>query len=164
MPRSALSILQKDWPALLLAGMLGLILSAQILTRVFGVIPCPMCLWQRYIHMALAVLAAISLSPKTHRLTLPTIGTLALAGWAIAAWQFAAQHGLLPWPPSCGSTSAQSLVAQADDLLAAMQSTKVVPCDKETFTVLGLSLAGWNMPIMAATAALAATLFKKKKA
>lgn len=162
-PPSVPKLLHTYWPHLLLAGMLTLLASAFILTEFFGVLPCPMCWWQRYIHMALAAAACISLSPRTHAITVPTIGILALAGLGIASWQFAAQNGLLPWPPSCGSTGAQALATQADDLLAAMQSTKVVPCDKENFKLLGLSLAAYNIPIMASTAALAAYIFKTKK-
>ena len=39
-------------------------------------------------------------------------------------------------------------LAAAGDLLSAMQTTRIIPCDQETFTLLGLSLAAWNVPVM----------------
>ena len=72
---------------------------------------------------------------------------MALAGLGVALWQVAAQQGWLPWPPSCTAAELVPLAA-AGDLLGAMQTTRIIPCDQEDFTLLGLSLAAWNVPTM----------------
>ena len=144
---------------LLLAG-IALVLSASgfILEYGFGVLPCHMCWWQRYMHYAILAASLIGLLlPPRHILKscYPVI-LASLVGLGIAAWQYAAQHGWLPFPASCTS-GGMPTYANPDDLLAAMQATKIVPCDKENFTLLGLSLAGWNIPAMLLTLALSAT-------
>lgn len=141
----------------LMAAIAGLLTgSAFVLEHGFGVIPCQMCWWQRYAHWAVAGIASLGLllPCKKHPL-IPSYSLILLAllaasltGLAIAAWQFAAQQHWLPFPATCTSEGAQLLSATAD-LLSAMNQTKIVPCDKETFTVLGLSLAAWNIPAMA---------------
>ncbi|MBI1308405.1 MAG: disulfide bond formation protein B [Proteobacteria bacterium] len=143
---------------------LALLTSGFIMQYGFGVLPCQMCWWQRYAHMAIAAGALLGLVPSAStRLSdyrLPMTGTAftlilaaSLAGFAVAAWQYAAQHNMLPWPQGCTSSTDPTLAA-ADALLAAMQNTRIVPCDKETFRLLGLSLAGWNLPAMLAATVL----------
>lgn len=127
------------------------ILSASgfVLEYGFNVLPCKMCWWQRYAHYAILAVSLLGLTlPPKHTLkSLYPIILISMAGLAIALWQFAAQQGWLPFPASCTSGGIPTYAAP-DDLLAAMQTTKVVPCDKETFTLLGLSLAAWNIPAM----------------
>lgn len=145
------------WLAVLLGGMVVLIIAAFVLEYGFGVLPCKMCWWQRYVHWAVAGLAAIGLMLKHPKAILAVafaIGAAALVGLYIACWQYAAQHGWLPWPPSC-TGEGLALATTGTDLLATIGDTRVIPCDKETFTLLGLSLAGWNIPIMLGTALVA---------
>lgn len=133
----------------LLAFALVLTASGFILEHSFNVIPCKMCWWQRYAHWAIGGFALVGLAiSNTHiRLTMAlAIGAAALIGLYIALWQVAAQHNLLPFPPSCSGGGID--MADPSNLLAAMDSTKIVPCDKETFKLLGLSLAAWNIPAM----------------
>lgn len=144
---------------LLLLAVTGLALTASgfILEYGFGVIPCHMCWWQRYPHWAIAVLGLLGAShPRLGRPALAAIVLASLTGLGLAGWMFAAQHGWLPFPASCNSATMPAYAA-ADDLLAAMSATKVVPCDKETFTLFGLSLAGWNIPAMLAIVAVSAS-------
>ncbi len=146
---------QRQTLLLLLA--LGVLLTASgfVLQYGFGVVPCKMCWWQRYAHWAIAALAALGLlTPRTARPALIAIIAVAATGLFIASWQFAAQHGWLPFPPTCASDP-NAMLASGDDLLAAMNQTKIVPCDLETFKLLGLSLAGWNIPASCAAIALA---------
>jgi len=135
-----------------------LVLSAQILQHGFGIVPCHMCLWQRYAHYAILAVALIGLLETPRPPTRPLLAAIilaALAGLAVALWQFAAQHNMLPWPPTCTGTGAQ-LVATSADLLATLNNTPIVPCDQETFTLGGLSLAGWNIGAMLIAIALSA--------
>lgn len=149
---------------LLLLALIAAILTASgfILEYGFHVLPCKMCWWQRYAHYALLAAALIGLAhPKLPKPALAAIIATSLGGLGIALWQFAAQHGWLPFPASCTSDATQTF-ASANDLLTALNQTKVVPCDQETFTLLGLSLAGWNIPAMFLTTFLAAMGLKSR--
>lgn len=127
--------------------MLALLATGFVLENGFGVLPCKMCWWQRYAHMAIAAFAFMGWASGYGRLASAGVLGASLAGLAIAVWQVAAQQGWLPFPPSCSSADAQALTTGAD-LLQAMANTKIIPCDKETFKLLGLSLAAWNVPVM----------------
>jgi disulfide bond formation protein DsbB len=124
----------------------GLLVSGLVLEHAFGVLPCPMCWWQRYAHLAIAVAAGLGWWFNRPRLGGGGIALAALAGLSIAAWQVAAQQGWLPYPPSCHGAGT-TLVAGAD-LIRAMAATRIIPCDVETFRLFGLSLAAWNIPAM----------------
>ncbi|PZP40479.1 MAG: hypothetical protein DI585_00830 [Pseudomonas fluorescens] len=131
----------------------GLSLSGFVLEYGFGVIPCKMCWWQRYAHWAVTALALFGTTTRWPRWTLSAIIAVTLGGLGIALWQFAAQHGWLPFPAACG-TSAEQALASADDLLTSMNRVKIVPCDQEGFKLFGLSLAGWNIPASLAVISL----------
>lgn len=141
---------------------LVLAVSGFVLEYGFNVLPCHMCWWQRYMHYAILAASLAGLAhPRLVRPALMAIILAAVTGLCIAVWQYAAQHGWLPFPASCTS-SAMPTYAAAEDLLAAMQTTKVIPCDKETFTLLGLSLAAWNIPAMLFAIALSTrSLFRR---
>jgi disulfide bond formation protein DsbB len=138
-------------------------LSGFVLEYGFHVLPCHMCWWQRYMHYAILALSLVALVlPRKHTSKFLILITLAaFTGLAIAVWQFAAQHGWLPFPASCTSANVPTY-ASGEDLLAAMNATKVVPCDKETFTLFGLSLAAWNIPAMLLALALSARPLLKR--
>jgi len=140
----------------------ALSVSGFVLEYGFGVLPCKMCWWQRYAHWAILALAMTGYTlPQFQRPATIAIGVAALTGLGIAVWQFAAQHGWLPFPASCVSDASQAF-SSAENLLNNLNRVKIVPCDKETFKLLGLSLAGWNIPAMLAVLGLSGTaLFQK---
>jgi disulfide bond formation protein DsbB len=138
------------WFGFLLAFAMLLTLAGLVFEYGLGVIPCQMCWWQRYVHWALVALAALGWiwPQKGPRFVFVfAFCGAALFGLYIAGWQFAAQHGWTLFPPSC-TGEGHVLAENAVDLLDAMQHTKIVPCDKETYRFLGVSLAGWNIPAM----------------
>ena len=145
---------------LLLLTALAATLSAAgfVLEYGFNVLPCRMCWWQRYAHYGIFALSLIGYLLPMRKAPLIASYPLILiscGGLAIAIWQTAAQQGWLPFPASCTANPAQTL-AEASNLLQAMSHTKIVPCESETFTFLGLSLAAWNIPAMLTTFALSA--------
>jgi disulfide bond formation protein DsbB len=142
--------MQNVAPRTLLAGLglwgLGLLVSGFVLEYGFGVLPCPMCWWQRYAHAAIALAAALGWLANRPRVGAAGVAAAAAAGLGVAVWQVAAQQGWLPYPPSCAGEG--QVMAVGADLLSAMATTHVVPCDLESFRLLGLSLAAWNIPAM----------------
>ncbi|WP_295632788.1 disulfide bond formation protein B [Novosphingobium sp.] len=107
----------------------------------FGLPPCEMCWWQRYGHFAAIgfALAGWSLRKSSAGTTL-----IALAGLAIGV---SAGIGLLHagveyhwWtgPTACSTTRIEG------DALSAIMNAPLVRCDTAAWTLVGVSLAGYN--------------------
>lgn len=143
-------MMQQFTPRQLLGGLAllaaALLASGFVLEHGYGVLPCPMCWWQRYAHMAILVAATLGVLTMQPRYGALGAGAAAAVGLGVAVWQVAAQQQWLPYPPSCAGEGNVGLAGA--DLLAQMANTHIIPCDLETFTLLGLSLAAWNVPAM----------------
>lgn len=139
---------------------LGLLASGFVLEYAFDVLPCQMCWWQRYAHVAIALCALLG-AWKSTKYGAIGVALSALAGAGVAGWQVAAQQHWLPFPASC--TSGGETAVLGADLMAAMAQVKVIPCDLETFTILGLSLAAWNLPLMLLCAGVAVKILIKSR-
>ncbi len=130
-------------PALLLGG-------AYISQYVFGLAPCEMCWWQRYGHFAaLAIALAAWLRPGAGWLT-------GLAGLAIAAagliglFHAGVEYGWWQGLTACSAPA----TAGGGDPLEAIMNAPLVRCDVAPWSLLGVSLAGWNF-LFSTAAALA---------
>jgi disulfide bond formation protein DsbB len=144
-PRRALLVLALV-PALLLLAALGFQYGG-------GLQPCPLCLWQRWAHLAGLLLALLGLL-LTHRgqLVWPwlLLASLSIAvGGGIAFFQLGVEHHW--WQFSCGSI-AISNGSDLNDLKDALLATPAVRCDEVAWRFLTLSMAGWNLVISLALA------------
>ncbi len=125
----------------------------------FGLKPCQLCLQQRipyYAAMPLALLVAL-VAPWRHGLAVLGLGLLALifvSGAALGAYHAGAEWGLWLGPSDCGATGGAA-AGQVGDFLSQLQTTRVVSCTEAAWRFLGLSLAGWNVVISLALAAVA---------
>jgi len=139
---------------------LAAILGAYFFQYVLGLPPCPLCLEQRvayYVAIPLAAMVLLGLSVGASRKVL----LLALAAIALAMlWNagLGAYHSGVEWkwwegPRDC-SGPVDSL-GSARDMLTRLQNTRVVRCDEAAWRFIGLSLAGYNVLISLALAALA---------
>jgi disulfide bond formation protein DsbB len=135
------------WPRLAPAGLGGisaaLLATAHLFQYVGGVQPCILCLYQRYPHFAVVGLAVIALILAHRRLLrtalLAACGALYLVAAGIAAYQVGLAQG---WYESgCAAPiRAGSIEELRDQLLAA----PLVRCDEVSWSLFGVSLAGWN--------------------
>lgn len=119
-------------PALLLAG-------AYLGQYGFGLFPCEMCWWQRYPHFAALALALLAF-------VVPPRVPVALAAIAIAVtgliggFHAGVEYGWWEGVTACTA----SPFAAGGDPLAAILAAPVVRCDVAPWSLLGISLAGWN--------------------
>ena len=121
---------------------------------VVGLPPCDMCYWQRWPHMvAIVAGAAAVVSFAWPRLA------LVLALTAIAALLVTAAIGLFHagveyrwWqgPQACSGSIPPGLSAEL--LKKYLFSTRMVRCDEIPWSLLGISMAGWNAILSAALA------------
>ena len=128
---------------------------------VLEILPCPMCLEQRYAYYfavpfaALLALAAAKGAPRS--LVLAGLAILALAALGNAV--FGTYHAGVEWgfwkgPTDCTGTSFNP--GSAGSLLDNLDKVKIIRCDEVQFRFLGISLAGYNALISLLMAAIAA--------
>ena len=140
---------------LALAVPLVLLKGAYIAQYVFGLYPCEMCWWQRYAHFAALALAALGL--VTRKLALSWLAVVAL-GVAALLGGFHAGVEYHWWE---GVTACASTAATGGDPLEAIMNAPIVRCDTAPWTLLGISLAGFNFLISGIGALVAAFLLRR---
>ena len=119
-------------PALLLGG-------AYIGQYAFGLYPCEMCWWQRWPHFAAIALAFVSTVAAPKRLWIGLAGVAIVVSGAIGAFHAGVEYGW--WE---GVTSCASAVPMSGNALDSILKTPIIRCDIAPWTLLGISLAGWN--------------------
>jgi disulfide bond formation protein DsbB len=148
---------------LVAAGGAATILGAYFFQYVMGLPPCPLCLEQRiayYVSIPLAVVVAIAASRGgPHRLVAAALGIIALAmlfNSGLALFHAGVEWKWWPGPQEC--SGALNDLTAGGDLLSQLQNASVVRCDeaawRDPFGLL--SLAGYNVLISLALAAIAA--------
>jgi disulfide bond formation protein DsbB len=135
-------------PALLLGG-------AYVSQYGFGLYPCEMCWWQRYPHFAAIPLAGLGLATRQPLWTWLAVLGSAISG-GIGAFHAGVEYGW--WEGITGCASAADL---SGDPLKAIMNAPLVRCDVAPWTLLGISLAGFNFLVSIAGAALAAILLRR---
>ena len=147
----------KPFVLLAAAGSAALLLSAWFFEFVVGLAPCAMCYWQRWPHMAAVAIGVLAAAPLP---ATAAVGT-ALAGAAAAtttaalgAYHTGVERGWWPGPASCTSAGQDLGGLSGTALLDPAAAAPVVLCDEVAWTLLGLSMASWNMLASVALALL----------
>ncbi|MBR0708233.1 disulfide bond formation protein B [Bradyrhizobium liaoningense] len=137
------------------------IAGAWFFQLVLEILPCPLCLEQRYAYYlaiplgALTALAARAGAPRPlllAGLAILALATLANAG--LGTYHSGVEWGFWKGPTDCSGPVVN--LGSAADLLSKLDTVKVVRCDEVQWRFLGLSLAGYNVLISLLMAAIAA--------
>jgi disulfide bond formation protein DsbB len=135
-------------------------LFAMATERFGGLVPCALCLLQRWPYWVAAALALLALAlPRgpARRLGLVLAALAVLGSGAVAAVHVGVEQKWWPSPlPECAAPSAGTS-SNVDDLLKGMLDKPAKPCDDPTFLIPGLplSMAGMNLAYALALAGLA---------
>ena len=107
-----------------------------------GLMPCSLCLWQRWPHIIIVLLAVIALFARMPRLILSAIAITGAISVILATYHAGVEWQLWSGPGGCTAnlTNSGDLTSLTDSLL----SKSVVRCDEVAWSFLGLSMAGWN--------------------
>lgn len=126
-------------PLALMAGALG--------SQYVGhLVPCEMCMWQRYPHYAAILAAALAILLRRTALSRPlTIlaGLLILASGMIGAFHAGVEYKWWPGPQHCTGL----VHAAGTDFMKQLLAAPLIRCDEPQWTLFGISLAGFNFLI-----------------
>lgn len=138
------------------SGALALLLGALGFQYFVHLAPCEMCHWQRWPHIVAAV-TEIALVPflrsNTRALAWLVVALMTLSG-LIGAYQAGLQWGFLPGPQGCTVVHPYVMGSGA--------SAPEVSCNVVTWSLFGLSLAGYNAIFSLLIAGTGALLLSRK--
>jgi len=123
-------------PLALMAGALG----SQYLGHL---VPCEMCMYQRYPHYAAIVAAALAILLRRTPLTLPLTmlaGLLILVSGGIGVYHAGGEYHWWSLPQHCSGQA----TGHGADFLKSLLAQPLVRCDTPQWTLFGISLAGFN--------------------
>lgn len=146
-------------PVLLLSG-------AYASQYIGGLHPCEMCWWQRYPHMAAIPLALVAYAVRGRAcISALFVGLAGLAigiSGGIGLFHAGVEYG---WWEGLTTCSTAPTGGSAADLLNQIMASPITRCDVAPWSLLGISLAGYNGLLSGAAAlAILALLVKARKA
>ena len=107
-------------------------------------VPCEMCMWQRWPHLAAIGLALVAIglrrNPSASRGLTALAAVAILISGAIGAFHAGVEYH---WWKGLSACSAPVLNGTGD-ILAQIMAAPVIRCDVAQWTLFGISLAGWN--------------------
>jgi disulfide bond formation protein DsbB len=138
------------WRLCALLASAAMLATAHAFETFGGYAPCTLCLRQREVYWAAAVIAAVGMvvvrlpgGPRWRQISdwILALVFLVGAGWAI--YHAGAEWKLWPGPTTCSGAGGS---VSAADLNAFLEGAKVRPpaCDEAAWVFAGLSMAGWN--------------------
>src|ERR671919_1974121 len=127
--------------SLLLALSAALILAAVFAFQYLGgAAPCPLCIWQRYPYGVLIALGVIGFFWQARPL-LVLCAMVLLIGAGLAGYHYGVEQGWFALPAGCAAGGAATSVEELRQMLREAPPA----CDQVQLTVLGVSLASWNL-------------------
>lgn len=156
-----LALAPRNWPLIAAGVSLALLAGAFAFEYIGGLAPCPMCVTQRWAHAAIAgagltvfiALRAAPLPEFSARLGVALVGALSLVSLWHAVHHVLVEYEILDLPPSCaGVSSGPVSLAQMEALF---ETARTIPqCNEVAWSLLGVSMAGWNALISLGLAAI----------
>ncbi len=155
------SVAQPSFPALAIAALgFGLLVGAYGFEYLGGIRPCPLCLEQRTPWMILIVLgggifgAHAARAPGRVVLGLFAVTALvALYGAYLGGYHAGIEYGFWPGPADCSGGGVK--LPTEGGVFDSISSSEIVRCNVVAWSMLGISLAGFNFLFSLVAVALA---------
>jgi disulfide bond formation protein DsbB len=125
-----------------------------------GLVPCPLCLWERHPYRALIAvgLLALVVPPRPGRALLWLGVLLAILGAGLGLLHVGVERGFWPSPlPACAAPDLSGL--SISERLARMPATPAKPCDEPVYLLDFLPVSMAEMNFLYAAALAAALIF-----
>lgn len=130
----------------------------------FDLVPCELCLWQRWPYWAAAALA-LAAHFRWRRPLLWAAGGAALLSAAIAGFHVGVEFGWWPSPlPGCTAPTAGGAMT-VDQMMASLAAAPTKPCDEPVWLIPGvpLSMAALNLIYGLTLAGLALVIAERSR-
>lgn len=118
----------------------ALLVGAYVGQYGFGLYPCEMCWWQRYPHFLALVLALLAFVKPPGRVFVILAAVAIAVSGLIGLFHAGVEYGWWKGLTACTT----NIFAAGGDPLDAIMAAPVVRCDVAPWSLLGISLAGWN--------------------
>lgn len=147
-------------PLLAALGPLAVLGAALFSQYVGGLNPCPLCIWQRWPHGVAGGLglAALALGARWAWLHLAQAPVL-LAGAGIAGFHVGVEQGWWEGLSTCSGGDVGGL--STAEAVERIFNAPLVRCDEVAWAFAGVSMAGWNLILSVALAALAVAAWRQ---
>ncbi|HUN46915.1 MAG TPA: disulfide bond formation protein B [Stellaceae bacterium] len=149
---------------LLLVIAAGAVVGAALLSEhVGGLVPCELCLaerWPYYIILALNLIAVLVGNLRLSRLILSLSAIVFLVSAGLGAYHVGVEQHWIVGPTACtgGETGGAKSI---EDLQKMLLQQQPVRCDEVQWSLFGISLAGWNFLISLALLAFTASRLRQ---
>lgn len=120
----------------------GLLLGAYIGEFAFDLYPCEMCWWQRWPHFAAIAFAGLAFLVPRPRLAIVLSAAAIIVSGLIGGFHAGVEYGWWQGVTACTQTAGTGMSA-----IEAITNAPMVRCDRAPWSLLGISLAGWNFLI-----------------
>lgn len=143
------------WPFIALIASAALLAGAHVF-EAMGYEPCLLCLRQREIHWVALTVAAIGAAilwrwPDRRFMSAvnAALGAIFLTSAVVAGYHAGVEYGFWPGPAAC-AVSGGGAAMSGGDILAALEGPVRMPsCSEAPWSLLGISMAGYNALISA---------------
>ena len=111
-----------------------------------GLVPCELCLlerWPWYAAIAISAALLVLRRPEAVWVAPMVFAALFLASSGLAFYHVGVEQHVFAGPDACAAPALGG--GSADDLLKKLQATPVVRCDEPQWSLFGVSLAGFNL-------------------
>ena len=123
-------------------------LLAQASESWLGLVPCELCLWQRWPYWAAVGFAVLALAlPRQGGVLMALAGLAALTSGVLGGFHLGVEQGFWPSPlAGCKAATAGGAMS-IEDMLKSLAPIPNKPCDAPAFLISGLpiSMAAMNM-------------------
>jgi disulfide bond formation protein DsbB len=111
-----------------------------------GLIPCELCLldrWPWYVAIVLSGLALVILPRSAGHWAALLFVAVFLVSSGLGGYHTGVEQHVFTGPTACTSTASSS--HSVDDLLKQLKATPAIRCDEPQWTLFGVSLAGFDL-------------------
>ncbi len=110
----------------------------------FGILPCKMCYYQRWVYIAILAVCMFALHPKFPKeWGVKIIIALLFVSMCVSITHLGVENGWVQLDLSC-TGNLHSKTDDIEEFKAMIMAKDDIPCDVVSFSFLGLTLAGWN--------------------
>lgn len=157
-----MNIIKKFWVKIVLTISIIVISIALIAEYFFEVIPCQMCIYQRYSYYLIIIFTLIYLISKKISLVIYywVINLLFAIGIFFATWHVGIEQKILPGLTGCSNALNKS--ETLEDLKDQITNQSIVSCDEIIWSFMGISMATWNLLLLVLLFTLGITLTLQK--